>query len=171
MKTLKYLVLAIFVIGLVSCSSDDDGPSYQFNKENLVGKYNLKEMTSKTEKNVVVQEGFDPVKITTEMTASVIDVTYDFTSQNILNQSGSFLLTTVTKQGEQTNEDQQIINVDDSDPLSFSVNEDSKTLTIDGEEFDVKNFKESGFTLERHVEETIDNGTQKTDITIRLERK
>lgn len=156
MKKLKFIVLFALVAGFVGCSSDDDNGSNKLNQENLIGTYNLKSFESKDVKQVEV-EGFE-VKTTTTSEGDTFSLTYDFDENNKVTLDGNYRVTQKKKQGSNTTDTTFIRNYNNEE-FSYNLNQDEKTLTIDGEEYNVKGFSSSGFELLQSVQTISENGT------------
>lgn len=155
MKTLKFFFLFAFSIALVSCSSDDDNPSYEFNKDNLMGSYDLTSLHSKRIKTVNV-EGFD-IETTTTQEGSTFDCSYKFGSDNKVTLNGTYLITETKKQNGHTNDTTYIVNLNDK-KLDYAVNADQQELTLDNDTYNVSNFSESGFKLKLSRSGTDEDG-------------
>ena len=162
MKNLKFIVALSLAIVFASCSSDDDngGDIYEFTKENLTGIYQLKTFSSLDEKYTVIDEDFDPIKTTTTSEGDTFNLTYDFAENDEVTLNGNFRVEQVKEQGNNSTDTTYIVNYNE-EVLSYSINEEERTLTIDGREYEVKGFESSGFEL-RHADESVDeNGNTK----------
>src|SRR5690625_2077784 len=152
MRKLKFVMLLALAIAFVSCSSDDDNGSNKYNKENLVGQYQLKSFDSK-EIKIIEVEGFE-IETKTTSEGDTFNLSYDFANNNEVTLNGNYRIEEVKKQGNNTSDSTYIVNYNE-EVLSFMVNEDEKTLTIDGKEFKVQTFNSNGFKI-RHTDVTID---------------
>jgi len=155
MKALKFFFLFTFAVALVSCSSDDDNPGYEFNQDNLMGTYDLTSLHSKRVKTVNV-EGFD-IETTTTKEGSTFDCIYDFGSDNKVTLNGTYLISETKKQNGNTSDTTYIVNLSD-EKVDYAVNADEKELTLDGETYKVSNFSESGFKLKLSRSGTDEDG-------------
>jgi hypothetical protein len=156
MKLTKLIFVIALAIAAVGCNKDDDSSdSYEFNQTNLRGTYSLNFFKSKEVETVNVN-GFDVVTTTTK-TGDTFDATADFASDNTVTYNGTYRVTIVVKQGDQTNEDAEII-VLDNETEGYSVNAAAKELTIDGSTYKMSNFTPTGFTLKLSETTTESNG-------------
>ncbi len=161
MKNLKFIAILVLAVVFTSCSSDDDNVNTIFSKENLIGIYQLKSFNSVEEKYTIIDEDFDPIKTTKTSEGDTFNLTYDFAENNEVTLNGNFIIEQIKEQGNNSADSTYIVNYN-NEVLSYSVNEDDKTLTIDDLEYEVRGFDENGFEL-RHSKETIDeNGNTQT---------
>lgn len=144
MKNLKFIALFALIIGFVSCSSDDDKNSFSFNKENLIGSHSLKAFSSEEIRKDFVNGFLVETKTTRE--GDTFGLQYDFGTDNRVTLNGTFRITQLKRQGSNTSDTTYIVNYN-NEKLVYSVDADQKVLTIDGNEYDVKKFREGGFEL------------------------
>ena len=169
MKVLKFFVLFAFAATIVSCSNDD-GPApvtFEFNKANLLGNYQLESLQSKETKTQNVN-GFD-VTTVTEKLASTIDFSFEFSSDDQVTLNGNYVIGETKTQGTQQTDTTYIVNVNLLE-TPYSINEEDKTLTLDNKTYEVVNFSENGFNLKIHLEETLQNGTRVYTEELRLNK-
>lgn len=152
MKNLKFVMLLALAIAFVSCSSDDDNGNNDFNQENLVGQYQLKSFDSK-EIKILEVEGFE-IETKTTSEGDTFNLSYDFASNNQVTLDGNFRVEEVKKQGGNTSDSTYIMNYNE-ETLSYMINEDQGTLTMDGKEYKVQSFNSNGFKI-HHKEVTTD---------------
>src|SRR5690625_5110022 len=108
MRKLKFVMLLALAIAFVSCSSDDDNGSNKYNKENLVGQYQLKSFDSK-EIKIIEVEGFE-IETKTTSEGDTFNLSYDFANNNEVTLNGNFRITQVKKQGNNTSDTTFIVN-------------------------------------------------------------
>lgn len=156
MKLSKLIFLFVLSIATISCSSDDDNNStYDYNKDNLVGTYELTYLQSKEVETVDVN-GFDVVTTTTA-TGDTFDVSVVFASNNTTTSNGTYRITETVTQGNQTTTDAYIV-VLNNETTGYSVNAATAELTIDGSTYKVSNFSATGFKINLSETTTEPNG-------------
>ncbi|WP_139854069.1 hypothetical protein [Aequorivita sinensis] len=151
----KLIFLFTLALATISCSSDDDGPSYKYKKENLTGTYSLTSFKSKDVKTENLN-GFNVVTTTT-LVGDTFGVNVVFDQNNIVTLDGTYRINKTVKQGEQTNTETYIV-VLNNESSGYSVNETTSELTIDGDTYKVSNFNINGFTLNLAETTTEPNG-------------
>jgi len=150
MKLSKLIFLFVLSIAAISCSSDDDNNSYDYNTDNLVGTYELTYLKSKEVETVDVN-GFDVVTTTTA-TGDTFDVSVVFAPNNTTTTNGTYRITETVTQGNQTTTDAYIVVIN-NETTGYSVNTATSELTIDGSTYKVSNFNATGFKI--NLSETI----------------
>ncbi|MAP80317.1 MAG: hypothetical protein CL526_04420 [Aequorivita sp.] len=151
MKLSKLFFLFALAIAAVSCSSDDDNNNvYAFNQANLTGTYNVVYFQSKEVETVDVN-GFDVITTTTSV-GDTFNMNIIFASNNQGTIDGTYRVTETVTQGNQTNTDTYIIDLD-NEPISYTVNAAASQIIIDGMLYAVSNWSPTGFTVKH--EETV----------------
>lgn len=169
MKAMKFFVVFAFAATIISCSNDDAPapPTFEFNKANLVGNYQLESLQS-TETKTQNVNGFD-VTTVTETVASTINFTYEFSSDNQVTLNGNYVIDETKTQGTQQTDTTYIVDINFLETV-FSINEAEKTLTMNNKTYEVVNFSENGFNLKLHLEETLQDGTRVYTEELRLNK-
>lgn len=157
MKITKFFFLFSLVVAMVSCNKDDDNgqAAYDLNKENLTGSYSLNFFESKKIETVKVS-GFDVITTTTS-TGDTFDARFEFATNNTVTSNGTYRITQIITQGNQTTNDARII-VLNNEVTGYSVNPASSELTIDGSTYRVSDFSPTGFTIKISKTTTEPNG-------------
>ncbi len=156
MKLNKLMFLFVLAAVAMGCSKDDDGtPPYNYNKENLTGTYNLIYLESKEVETVNVN-GFDVVTTTTQV-GDTFNVPVVFASDNTVTANGTYRVTETTSQGNQSNTETYIIDLD-HEVSGYSVNAATTQLTIDGSTYMVHDFNPTGFRITLSETTTEPNG-------------
>lgn len=145
----------------MACSKDSNSEVYEYNQNNLTGTYSLKFLESKEVKTVDVN-GFDVIT-TTKSKGDTFDATFAFAPSNTVVKNGSYRIVETITQGDQTRENSYIVILD-NEATAYSVQASVNKLTIDGITYDVKDFKPTGFRLERS-ETTIEANGDKREFT------
>ena len=165
MKNFKLAIIALFAVAISSCS-DDDGPSYSFNQENLAGTYNIVFYEEVTTENFSVGG-------TTATSRTEIEGSSFTNAQIIFNSNGTFSWTglydvseTTFLQGQEVSSTDYIDEFDESG--SFSIDEEERTINLNQSDFifEVSRFSESSFRLMENFEDA--DGSFQAEI--RLER-
>lgn len=161
-KTVLYLIMILFV--MVGCSKDDQPAEvYEYNKNNLLGKYSL---TSWKVEETIIEEvrGFE-VKTTTVLIGDTFDMYFTFNDDNTLVSDGAFRVTETVTQNNQSVDSTYII-VLNQEVVDYMVRASLNELQIDGVDYDVNNFKPRGFDLNHH-DITIEDDVQR-EISIQV---
>jgi len=157
MKFTKLIILFSLSLVVLSCSKDDDGgtPVFEYNKNNLVGTYNLTYFHSEEVETIDVN-GFDVVT-TTISDGDTFNVTAVFAADNTLTIDGTYRINVTVEQGGQTTNNALIIDLD-NEVSEYSVNAAASELTLDTLTFNVSNFSPTGFHITRSETTTEPNG-------------
>ncbi len=155
MKLLKPLFVLMLIISLVSCSSDDDNNQFLLNNSNLKGLYEIKHFES-TEVKTTIVDGFEVEKTTTSA-GDTFEVDFTFTENGTYNVDGLFRdVFTVVVNGvlDEDESGSDIIEIN-NEGGTYSTNDTSMTIVLDGEVYDVTLFNENEirFTFEEMWEE------------------
>jgi len=127
MKNLKLALIAIFAVVISSCS-DDDGPGYELNQENLVGEYEIVFYESvQTEE---LSAGNSTVTaVTTVEGDTFTNAQFSIDADNTYNISGGYVedLTT-TVAGQETENSRMTANFQEGG--SFTLDSDERILIL-----------------------------------------
>lgn len=163
MKNFKIALIALFAIAISSCS-DDDGPGFEFNQENLQGTYEitfLREVDTES-----VQLTNSTIVETVTINGSVFTDAQITFNNNSYTISGSYVADEVTRvDGSVTNRDEYIVNLDSTVP--YTINEDDRSIMSQGETITFTRFTSSSATL--IIDEDFGDG-DRFESEIRLKR-
>jgi len=171
MKILKNIFALIMIVSLASCSSDDDNNQYLLNNSNLQGLYEITSFVTKEVKTTIV-DGFVVEKTTTSI-GDTFEVDFTFTENGTYNVDGLFRdVFTVVVNGvlDEDESGSYIIEINNEEG-TYSTNDTSMTLVLDGEVYDITLFNENEirFTFEEMWEENGSDFVYTEEI--RLERQ
>ncbi|ARN78776.1 hypothetical protein BST97_12665 [Nonlabens spongiae] len=175
MKNFKIALIALFAVVISSCS-DDDGPGFEFNQENIAGTYTLTFFESNETIVETLQATGNQVTTTVDIEGDTFSGTrFNLNDNGTYSISGNIRITETSQTGSDPVEveDPVIIPIDDSGTYSINTTARTLTLTSTGEGglvYDVDRFSESGFRIRSQEVET-DTDFESTTVTeIRLER-
>ncbi len=141
MKLLKNLFALIVIVSLASCSSDDDNNQFLLTNANLAGTYDVTFLNT-TEVQTTDVNGADIITITT-----TIGETFEL--EIVFSENGNYLIDGLYVErykrivdGDIIEEDTDIIDIDVEEG-TYSTNDTSMKLTLDGEVYDVTLFNEN----------------------------
>lgn len=171
MKILKNLFALIIIVSLAGCSSDDDNNTYLLNNSNLKGLYEITYFVS-TEVKTTIVDGFE-VEKTTNSIGDTFEIDFIFSENGTYSVDGLFRdVFTVVVNGvlDEYLSGSDIIDIDNEEG-TYSTNQSSMTIVLDGEVYDVTLFNENEirFTFEEIWEENGSNFIYTEEI--RLERQ
>ena len=172
MKTLKLFVLAIAVITLSACSSDDDSstPVVELTNANLAGTYELIFFEDFYERSETASDG-SAVIIETEtcvgdtFTNAILTLNTDGTFVT----SGNFREVCQLTINSQTTSDESIVTFDSSG--SFTANDSSRTISISGVINDVTVFDGTNLYLTSEEVDTNGSETERYETEVRFRKQ
>jgi hypothetical protein len=168
MKVLKAIFVFILVVSVLSCNSDDDSVQFVLNNANIAGTYSV------TRFNSTEVETQDVNGLTVESTFTNIGKTFNspidplrfiFTVGGEISGRGAYVNTTMTVVNNVVTEEpvDGIVNIDENARGTFNTNNSLNIVTVEFEEsgiagiFEATNYSQSGITLRREIETTVNN--------------
>lgn len=141
MKLLKPLFLLLMIVSLVSCNSDDDNNQFLLNNSNLAGTYSVSLLNS-TELQTTNVNGVDFVTTTTT-------TGHTFQLEIVFFENGNYIVDGLyvedyhrDVEGEVIEDSTEIIDIDYEEG-TYSTNNSSMELVLDGETYEVDLFNEN----------------------------
>ncbi len=172
MKTLKLFVLAIAVITLSACSSDDDSstPVVELTNANLAGTYELIFYEDFYEETETASDG-SAVVVETETCVgdTFTNAILTFNSDGTFVTSGNYREVCNLTINGQTSTEQDIVPFDSSG--SYSVNDTNRTIAFDGFINDVVLFDGTNLYLTSMQVETFDDETFRFEVEVRFRKQ
>jgi len=166
MKNFKLFLITILTLGLTACSSDDDNNTVVLDLATIAGTYDVvfyegSEIETDAGTSVVVKRS----EFTTDTFTNTI---YTFNSNGTFSRSGSFRITeTETVTGQNSTTSSEIDSFDDVN-VAFSVNTTSRTITLDGEVYDVTQFNGTNLRFTIMDSETVNGNIVTEEVEYRL---
>ena len=163
MKTLKFFLFVATIFTLSACSSDDDnGPAQaELTTANIAGSYEILYYAGNGETSATAQGATVIIETETYSGDTFTNATATFNNDGTYELSGSFRETsTSTVTGQAPVTETEIITLTETG--NYSVNNTSRTITLDGEVYDVLNFNGSNLNIMLSNTET-DQGFTYTD--------
>jgi len=149
MKKLNLILLLAISIMVMSCGSDDDSSSLELTNASISGTYNL----TFFEATEVIENSLPAGTVTT----TIVSEGDTFGSSNVVfNANGTVvsnlqfrIIETTTFENDAPTEDIFLNNPDnDTDTFTYSVDDAGRTLTLDGDIFDVTLFNDNELRIE-----------------------
>ncbi len=164
MKILKFFLLAFTLVAFVSCSSDDDSSGddvmvVELTNANLAGTYAITFYAGSSVTTVTATDGSSVVTERENYSGDTFtDAIFVFNENGTFSASGSYREnSTLMVTGQAPQSDSVIVNIDLSG--SYSLNNATRTITIDGQTFDVNTFNGTNLKVTGTVIETSGNTT------------
>lgn len=168
MKIFKLFLLAIIVLNVASCSNNDDGPAViELTVANVTGTYDITFFQRSIIETKTASNGTQVlIENSTEVADTFTNAIIVLNPDGTYVSSGGFRITrTKTVNGQTTTESE--INTFDDDG-NFSINNQSNTLTLDDEVFEVIAFNGVNMTIRSEQVFTFDDETVTNTSEIRL---
>lgn len=173
MKTLKFLLLVATIFTMSACSSDDDGGGAPAQTElttaNIAGTYAITYYAGRSETSATAQ-GSTVVIQTEEYSGDTFtNAIATFNADGTYVLSGDYRETyTITVTGQAPVTETEIIPLDDAG--TFSVNNTSRTITLDGDVLEVLFFNGTNLNIMGSDSETDQGFTYTDEFEYRLEK-
>lgn len=137
MKIFKLFFMAIAVIGLTACSSDDDNNTVELSVTNLAGTY---EVVFFQATGVETNDSSGVVVTTSQIMGDTFtDAIFNFNANGTYSSSGDYRINfTITTTNVGTVMESDIASFDETG--NFSVSNANRTITLDGEVGDITLF-------------------------------
>lgn len=170
MKNLRILLIAVIAVGFTACSSDDDAPAFELSNANLAGTYDIVFLEGSEVESTTTSSGNTIVVETISFTTDTFtNATYVFSANGTLVSSGSFRLTeTITANGSSTT-DSEIVILDSQ--TTFSLNITGRTITIDGDIWEITRFDDDELFLITTDVDVVGTNTFTEETELRLRRR
>lgn len=161
MKLFKnlFLILTITTV-LISCNTDDDAPHIPTNSEKIIGTWELNGFTTNgtTTTTVGSEDPIEAIITSKGETFTNAMITYNENPKTI-EGSGSFLLVTTTKIGQNEEVEQEIAEFDPSGNWKIEDNKLTITDDNDDEVYDIISLTDKILEVKGFSEETITIGS------------
>ncbi|WP_431133835.1 hypothetical protein [Psychroserpens mesophilus] len=177
MKILKFFLFAMAIVSFSACSSDDDSNDDQgpveivLNNDNLVGTYEIIYYAGSGQTSVTATGGVTVVTETDVYSGDVFtNAMLTFNTDGTYAFSGSYVETyTVTVTGQAPETQQGVVNLDETGTFGF--NNANRTITLNGELYNVTFFNETNLNMTNSYEETFQGITETDSFEFRLEKQ
>lgn len=163
--------MVALVTAFSSCNNDDDSPTVELSNANLAGTYEITFYQGDSETTVEASNGS---KVVTEKesfkTDSYTNAIFNFNQNGTFTSSGSYRIEvtkTVTGAAPQTNSAVEILD----ESGTYSLNKANKTITINGNTYDVVLFDGDRLYITGTEEDVDGDFTTVSEWEIRLKRK
>lgn len=170
MKLFKSFLLAIVVVTITACSSDDGPASVALTNESLAGTYEINFYEGSSETTVELNGSTVVAETETFVGDTFTDARVTFNANGTYTLSGSYVETyTVTITGMAPETDSEIVDFDEAG--TFSVDNASRTITLDGSIVDVTLFDGTNLRLRGTYSETFGDFTESGQFEYRMTRE
>ncbi|MGC1472915.1 MAG: hypothetical protein WA775_10010 [Psychroserpens sp.] len=170
MKIFKLFFVAAVLLTMTACGNDDDGGSSEIELTNatLAGTYDITFLEGSSQTSLTSSTGTTVVSSTETYSGSVFsDAVLRLNASGTYSVAGDYVLTSiVTETGMDSETVEDIVTLNDSG--SFTVNNEERTISFDGEVSDILLFDGTNLRLGSTFIEVEGNETETSEEELRL---